>query len=274
MDIVPNRVWVWRGEIAGRFAAAMACVLVAAVCSAEVLFPQPLHLTRRIEDPVSHTTSTVDEYCAGNQIVTISAARVAIVDYGRQQLTEIDRAAGTYSITPFEELAKASGDPAATKTADAKDWKTTPLGVKASRAGGRSVDAFELTLDNPSRGRMTIEVGIDAHVPLSRSAVEVLIGASYPNARRPEHEALLRAAAAPQRDRDAITKAAAETTYGLPVDQSITYVMGAESLTMRSSIVDVRSELAPPDLVTIPPGARQVESRAVRLAREQRELDH
>jgi hypothetical protein len=59
----------------------------------------------------------------------------------------------------------------------------------------------------------------------------------------------------------------------LPVEHTITIESEQQTITLRNSIVDVRAELAPDGVKAIPPGARRVESRAVRLAREMRELD-
>jgi len=70
------------------------------VLGGEALFPAPLHIVRRIDDPVSRRAITIHEYCAGNRIVTIDGERAVIVDYDAQQFVEIDRRAGTYSVTP------------------------------------------------------------------------------------------------------------------------------------------------------------------------------
>lgn len=72
-----------------------------AVFAATVLFPRPLHLVRRVDDPISKTTATIDEYCGGNRVVTVRGSKVAIADYDAQQLTEIDHAAQTWSVTPL-----------------------------------------------------------------------------------------------------------------------------------------------------------------------------
>lgn len=278
---------VWRRSLPARFVVAAAAVLVStAAFAAGVLFPQPLHLTRRIDDPISHTASTVHEYCAGNRVVTVSGERVAIADYAKQELTEIDRTAGTYSVTTFADLAKAA--PAApprkleaaanaTSAAPQSRWKSAPLGVKSS-AAGRSMDAYELTIERSGRERVTIEVGVDRSVRLSREAVEVLIGASFPNPRSDEHDAVLDAAGsarAKNGDRKVTTTGSAANVvdYGLPVEQVTSFEVENERLTVRNAVVDVRNELPPDDLLTIPPGATRVESRAVRLARELRELD-
>ena len=241
---------------------------------------------RRIEDPLARGTSTVHEYCAGNQIITVSGPRTVVADYDKQQLTEIDREAGTYSVTRFDEIARvqdelrrggnaaATSDGASNQSASA--FKTTSLGMRSS-AGGRSVDAFEIVRGDKT-GRTKIEVGIDRRIALSRSAIEVLLGAAFPNVRREEHDALLAASAsAGIRDgRGAQTNSAAANAaaeYGLPVEQVFTFEAEGARVDMRNTILEVTTDLPPADLVVIPPGSRVVESNTVRLARELRELD-
>lgn len=246
---------VWRGRV---IACAVAGWLAVSAFAAEALFPRPLHLVRRVEDPVAGKTATLHEYCAGDQIVSVNGAHVVIVDYGKQQLTEIDRGAGTYSITRFDELAKANAAPQVRPQSAGAAWKTTAL----------SGDKFELTSES-----VKLEIGVDRATHLSRAAVEVLIGAAYPNPRREEHELILRAAAGSARGKGLIANSADTTDYALPIEQTLTIVEDGQRITMRNSIIEVRGELAPDDVRLIPPGARLVESRVTRLARELRDLD-
>ena len=256
-----------------------------ALVAAEVLFPQPLHITRRIDDPISKTSTTVHEYCAGNQIVSVNGDRVTIVDYAKQEMTEIDRAAGTYSIARFDEVAKAipaaPAPPSAKKgvaanaEAPSRKWNARSLGAKTSPAG-RSMEAFEVAPETEGVDKVRIEVGVDNRVRLSKNAVEALIGASFPNPKRDEHDAILRAASGGRAERRQLTANAASTAepdYALPVEQTLSVAFEGTTITLRNSILDVREELPPDTVRQIPPGARQVESRAVRLVREARELD-
>ena len=121
---------------------------------------------------------------------------------------------------------------------------------------------------------MRLEVSVDTNVRLTRSAVEALIGASFPNPRREEHEAILRAAGAhgAQRIRPA-SESSLPADFALPIEQILSVDFEGRTLTLRNTIVDVRSELPPDALRRIPPGARQVEPRAVRIVREALELD-
>jgi hypothetical protein len=270
--------------VLGRGLGAASLTLIAATTfAAGVLFPRPLHLVRQIEDPISRKTSTIHEYCAGNQIITVSGSRVVIADYDRQQLTEIDRDANTYSVTRFEEIAKATPKQASASAKSATgsvngapEWKSTSLGMKASTAN-RSVEAYEMTRESAGE-KQKLNVGLDSKVMLSRDAVEVLIGAAWPNPRGVHHDAVLNAAGGGARDgRAPRVRTEGETaggaTYALPVEQSLTIDVAGESLTMRSSIISVTSELPSPDVTAIPPGLELVESRLTRAARELRELD-
>ncbi|HKB81396.1 MAG TPA: hypothetical protein VKH35_16930 [Thermoanaerobaculia bacterium] len=132
-------------------------ITVFAVWLAVSLFPTPLHLVRLIDDPVSATRTTIDEYCYGDRIVTINGPHVAITDYGAQTLTEIDHQRRTYSITRFDEIAKAA--------------------LAAPEA------------------KSNVHVEVDRSAVLSRDAVEALIGAAYPSRRSARHDAILQAAA-------------------------------------------------------------------------------
>src|SRR6478672_9484049 len=62
---------------------ALAFLSFSAFAAAPALFPQPLHLTRAVDDPSGKTT-VVDEYCRGNTMVSISGDRTVIADYDKQ----------------------------------------------------------------------------------------------------------------------------------------------------------------------------------------------
>ncbi|HEX2060692.1 MAG TPA: hypothetical protein VHK90_08120 [Thermoanaerobaculia bacterium] len=288
--LTPGFHRVWRGSFARLMAGAAMVVVSTSLLAAEVLFPQPLHITRKIEDPVSRTTTTVHEYCAGNQIVTVNGDKITIVDYAKQEMTEIDRADGTYSIARFDEIAKAMPVAApeqqkrgassnAEATAATRRWNARSLGAKTG-AAGRAIETFEVTPEEQQAGtKVRMEVGVDTRVRLSRNAVEALIGASFPNPKRDEHEAILRASSGGRAERrvganaTTTTNAAAEPDYALPVEQSLSVDFDGRTLTLRNTIIDVRNELPPDTLRQLPPGARQVESRAVRMVREAHDLE-
>src|SRR5436305_2028175 len=104
--------------------AALSILVAPLAFGATLLFPKPLHLVRRIDDPISKTTATIDEYCVGNRVITVRGSKVGIADYDAQQLTEIDHAAQTWSVTPFADIAKS-------RTAlDARIGNKTPADAK------------------------------------------------------------------------------------------------------------------------------------------------
>jgi len=91
-----------------------------------------------------------------------------------------------------------------------------------------------------------------------------LIGAAYPNRLRAEHDSILNASR--KRDRGVATQS---EVHALPIEQIIEH----EGLTLRNSIVSITGDRVPPDALLIPPGAKLVESRTTRLARELHDLD-
>ncbi len=150
-----------------------------------VLFPKPIHLVRKVEDSISGKSATFDQYCAGNRIVTVRGAKTSIADYAKQELTEIDRDAGTYSVTRFDEIAKSK----------------KPHAMRADAA--------------------KIDVNVNRSVSLSKDAVEALIGASYPNSRSEVHDRVL-SAAAPQKGGGRANAASVDDAYALPSEQTVT----------------------------------------------------
>jgi hypothetical protein len=263
---------------------ALLALCVSAWCAqaapARILFPKNLHLTRQIQDTLSKKTVTIEEYCSGNRVVSVSGDKTVIADYDQQQITEIDRRAGTYSISRFDEVATVSTEPVseqalgASAAATKRDrWKATPRGLRSS-AVGRSVEQFEFA-EEGKEGRK-VEVGIDRSVELTHDAVEVLIGAAYPNPRREEHEPLLRAAGVREPSRIASMSADAtsnDQAYGLPVTQAFTYTDSGTEVTFRTTVTRVGSEVPPAELLIIPPAAQRVESTAAAVRRQLRELD-
>lgn len=228
------------------------------------LFSQPLHLLRRVDDPISASSVIIDEYCAGNVVVSVRGALVVITDYGKQQITEIDRNAGTYSISSFDEIARALPRP--------PEKSRTAAAPKASlpqrRAGvsGRTLDVVEVTVDDAS-----LTIGVDPQVRISRAAVEALIGAAYPNRRAAEHDVIIDAARGGRTRIQATSDSSAD--YSLPAEQTTTYKLDGDEVVVRSIILRVTSELPPPELLTIDPRWTRVESRRIRTKRELEELD-
>ena len=248
---------------------------VASMAASAPLFPTPLHITRQVHDSISDKTAVLEEYGYGNRLIAIRGALTSIADYEKGELVEIDRDSGTYSITRFDALAKAAQkvnppSPARVEAASADKLVRAmrSVGVKAAKSG-RSAEFFEAAIDAPSV-KETISVGIDRSAPVSKEALEVLLGAAYPGVRTSEHDAILSAAAPSGRPVVATSAGAqaAESAYALPIEQVIRYEMDGQSAELRSSVMRVGSEAPPADLVAIPAGARLVTSRIVAAAAE------
>jgi len=235
--------------------------------AANALFPRPLHLVRRVDDPIAKTTATIDEYCAGNRVITVRGSKVAIADYDAQQLTEIDHAAQTWSVTSFADIAKSRTDLNArigNKTASG-EAKVTALGRQTAGGG----DGF--LISEPHR---RTQIAFNRGIALSRAAAEVLIGAAYPNSRGKEADDILAAAKSGGGGVSAMsTGAAADGSYGLLVERTLTIEEGGTTLVSHNAVIRVGDEMPPAEAMLIEPGAKRVESRLTRLARELREID-
>jgi hypothetical protein len=238
--------------------------------AATALFPKPLHLVKRVDDPFAKSAKTVDQYCYGNRIVTVAGDHVTILDYDAQTLTEIDHARATYSITRFDELANARPKGPAQVSSAGASPRVTPQGVKSSRSG-RSVDSFDVEAPHTR-----VNVGVDRSVTLSRAAVEALIGASYPNVRRPEHDAILGAAGPAARGGRISANSTAGSDaaeYGLPSEQTVTVDSDGGAVTLRTSVLRFDADLPPSGAMLIEPGAKRIESPTARFAREMKDAD-
>jgi hypothetical protein len=252
-------------------------VVAAPARAAAPLFPEPLHLTRVVETPFAERT-TVHQYLAGNRIITVGEDRTVIADYDKQTITEINPRAGTYSITPFANVARAAqgnrrGIAAnAAATPAASDWEVS----EAPRPAGR--DRGDYTIARPAKPSAIVEVqvGVDPSVRLSREAVEVLLGATYPQEENVESNVTMRAIR--QRvgaDRRVATQAAgAAEMLALPIEQAITYATGdGDDVVIRSRVTRVGNELPPPEAMSIPAGAKLVASPSVETQRRLEELE-
>jgi len=213
--------------------AAIAWLVVSSSLGAGTLFPIPLHVVRRIDDPISKTSATLDEFCFGDKIVSVNGSRVAISNYAAQLLTEIDHASATYSVTRFDDIAKARPN----------------------------VD---------TRGKATVTVTINRSVALTRDAVEAMVGAAYPSHRDSRHEKIL-AAAAPISGGRIAAQSIESTAYGLPTETSIEFE--DEGLTYRNVVIRFDHDLPSAQVMLIDPGATRVESRLTRMTREMQQLD-
>lgn len=237
--------------------------LVSPASAAGPLFPTPLHITRQVHDPISGKTTVLNEYGYGNKLVAVRGNVTAIADYEKRELIEIDRDAGTYSVTRFEAIAKASQI-----SGFGSEKPKRPIRSIGARVipGGRTADFFDAQFDT-----QTIEVGVDRSVMVSKEALEVLLGVAYPGVRRGEHDVVFAAAG-----RLTPTSQAApspDALYALPVEQVIRHEVEGQTLEFRSSVTRIATDPPPADLVSIPAGARLVDSRIVAVARELERLD-
>jgi hypothetical protein len=247
------------------------------VCSgsafaASPLFPAPIHITRQVHDPISGQSTVLNEYGVGNRLITVRGPLTAIADYEKGELLEIDRDAGTYSITRFEVIAKLamrSAPPAAAKTAAARTKPSVRNATPFATKSGRAAEFFEAEIEADA-AKQKVSVGVDRGIRLSREALEVLIGAAYPGTRRADHDVILSAAAGnrlPVASQSAGADAAPES-YGLPLEQVVRYDIDGQQLEFRTSVMRVVNEPPPADAISIPAGARLVPSRTAAVTRE------
>lgn len=251
-------------------------ITIAIILAAQaVLFPTPVHLTRQITDPFSPSPVIVEQYCYGNRVVTVRGTRTTIADYERGELTEIDRSAGTYSITSFEEVAKAgAGEHSATAraTATKKQWNVRPKTARPSKLG-RNAEVYELE-SAALLEKQTIEVSVDPSIQVSAAAAEVLLGVAYPSTKRADAEAVMSVARRPAAGRlQAATNSSDPEQVGLPVERITRIEVEGERIEHRDTIVRIGSELPDPQLLALPPDATRVESRLTTRTRVLEELD-
>lgn len=245
------------------------------VAIAATLFPEPLHLTRVVDDPISGQAITIEEYYLGNRVVSITGDRTVIADYARNEVTEIDRGQSTYSVTSFLEVAKTTpkvaGPKAAAMASGGERWS---VGTLARTSGRPNTEFFAATPAERSEIRR-LEVGVDHSVRLSRDALDVVLGAAYPNERTEQTDVLVRTArgnGVPRLQSQSAGAVGADS-YSLPVEQTITYEVDGRELVSRNRVTHVGKEMPLPALLTIPPGARQVELRRAQTQKELEDLE-
>jgi len=135
---------------------------------------------------------------------------------------------------------------------------------------GRGGRAFTSRLTGAADSR-AIEVVVDDQVKLSRDAVEVLVGAAFPLHSSDESQIAIAAAA---RDASFAKGGSGQRRdHSLPLEQTVTFESEGESLRMQNRVTRVGNEVAPLELVAIPPGARLVESDIILRERMLDEVD-
>ena len=248
-------------------------VSVSVFASADtLLFPKPLHLTREVVDPITGKTSHLEQYCLANRVVSIAGSRTVIADYDRSELTEIDREHGTYSVTPFSTVARArphrKGVRAAS-TATAAGAAPAMEHRGTDRRAGRSVDLYA---GDDAAHALHAEVAVDQGAALSRDAFDVLVGAAYPGEGDASTELIRSASRRPVAGSSSSGTNASES-YGLPIEQTMRFEVNGRTITLTNRVTRVSDDVAPSDLLAIPPSARRVDSRIVVTARESEQLD-
>jgi hypothetical protein len=248
---------------------------VAGRAAERVRFPSALHITRNLLDPVSQKTTVIDEYCHGNRVVSVNGSRTAIADYAAGELTEIDFAAGTYSVTKFEQIARvyeAGSRSTTTATAARNEWKVESRGgnVIASRPA-ETTEAVR----NDGATRHTIRVSADRQLTLNRSAIEALLGVGYPYRQDDAGDVVLGALRSRQRNvaSTAVGSTSAADEYHLPLEQVVRIESDGETVETRNVVMRIGNELPPADALAIPSGAKLVESKIVAIRRMLEELD-
>jgi hypothetical protein len=234
-------------------ASCVATVAAVSAFAANVLFPAPLHLTRQVHDSIGGSTEVVEQYCYGDRVISVKGAVTTIADYGKGELTEINRDEGTWSVTRFDDVARSLRAGVAERTVKGK-WVIQSTGLTQLRTT-RASNAFEGELEEGGTKRHS-RVAVDRSVRLSKDALDVLIGAAYPNSRKLEDTVVVEATKL-----EAAKSGDAASTFALPVEQQHTFVIDGLRAEVRDVVTRVGAELVPADLVAIPPDARLVQSR-------------
>jgi hypothetical protein len=250
---------------------------VSAFPADSLLFPTPIHLTREIRDPLSGTVNIIDEYYFGNRVVSVRGAQTSIADYDKAELMEIDRERGAYSVSRFDEIARAlnTGSPVPSpqvRMTESEIREALEIRNGAPRRlAGRLADVVEVESRKGAGIRAT--VALDRQMVLTRDAFDVVTGGAWPSINRNEH---MFVAAAAREFLPVATSAADQKGsggYRLPLEQTLTYQVDGESLQFRSTVTAMSGDLPPPEILLIPRGAQKVEGAWVKRARMLEQLE-
>jgi len=243
---------------------AVTCVLLSLLASASAhaatpLFPKAFHVVREINDSLTGHVTRVDEYYAGDQVITINGDKTAIADYAKQELTEIDRGKATYGTATFAQLAAAlpaqTVKPAATKPVIERRGQ--------DRRAGRNVDV--MTADDTSNA-LHAEIAVDHSIVLSKDAFEVVAGAAFPRNGGPAAD-LLRGAAQNPRSRTSSESTTSGDTFAMPIEQTLRWSLHGQSVEATTRVITIDDQQPSPQLIVIPAGARRVEAKAIEAKR-------
>lgn len=233
----------------------------------EALFPDPLHLTRRITDPFSEQPVMVEEFCQGSRIVSVVGPVTAIADYAAGTLTRIDRDARTFSVTSFAELARSrSAGKVKQPVVSQQPWKVSSSG--RGDVGGRATErvVLERRVDG---GRHELEIAADPLVLISRTAAEALLGFSFPATPRADEAELIFGALS----KGGGGSRSSPQAIGLPLAQIERFWSEGQELESRNEVLRAGSELIDPRLLEVPAGSVRVELEQLDVWRKLEEVD-
>lgn len=236
---------------------------LAALSLGTTLFAQQtatLHLKRRVSDPLSDTSTLVDEFLEGSRLVSIAGPKTVIVDYSAATITIIDRERGTVATGTFEEFA--AGHPAPRAAAKNREDEWRRGASNAVTHAGRSAERVELVPQDRSGDITKVTLTFDSNIVLGADALGALTGSRYPGTPDPSARAI---AAGARRNR--ATEKAAES-FALPLKIEITYDVMGEQFTVTNEVLAVDNDVPSPRLLEIPTGAQRVEPPFVVLKRE------
>jgi hypothetical protein len=253
----------------------IAFTVFSAFAADTLLFPKPLHLTRELVDPISGKTSHVEQYCLANRVVSIAGSRTVIADYDRSEVTEIDREHGTYSVTPFSTVASARPHRKVIRATSTSASAPPAMQHRGTdRRAGRNVDLYA---GDDATHVLHAEIAVDQSAALSRDAFDVLVGAAYPGEGDASTElvrsAARRAVSGVSSNGATVNGTSVSESYGLPIEQTTRWDINGRTITATNRVTRLSDDVAPSDLLAIPPGARRVDSRIVITARESGQLD-
>ncbi len=233
--------------------------------AAAPLFPKAFHVVREVNDSLTGHVTRVDEYFAGDQVITINGDKTAIADYAKQELTEIDRGKATYSIASFAQLAAALPAPPVRPAA-----KTPAIEHRGSeRRAGRNV---EVMIADDATNALHAEIAVDHSISLSKDAFEVVAGGAFPRNGGPAVD-LLRGAAANPRSRIASQSTTSGDTFAMPIEQKLQWNLHGESVEVTLKVITIDDQQPSPQLIVIPAGARRVEAKAIEAKRAATDAD-
>lgn len=208
-------------------------------------YSRPLHVQRIVHDPITGSSSTIDEYYVGNQIVAVRGGRVVIVDRQKGTVTEIDRGRSSWSESGLSTPLMARQG-----TAGA----ATPR-IREQRIGGDGT----LTLQFENHEVSSIRLNLDRGIRLSSDAVAAIVGGTSPSS----YVSGLVVDATKDGEGQAFLPSRIERTFDV----------GGEELVLVEELRFVAWEAPPAELLRLPEGAKREVSRADRVGQALADLE-